>query len=197
MNRHILASAIMPTMPQRAGFRAAALACLRAQTHSPIELIEDDQPGTIGEKRNRCCARAQGEFIVHWDDDDWSAPRRISEQLHWIQAMKVDVLALEGVLFHDGKSWYRYQERSGCVGSSLCYRRDWWMAHPFDDRMIAEDQSFAGVARAANRYGVIYASDMLVARVHHSNTSKKQLHAGSSFRRLNAVDVPDGYAYAG
>src|ERR1019366_10210549 len=31
----------------------------------------------IGEKRNICCAEARGEFIVHWDDDDWQAPDRI------------------------------------------------------------------------------------------------------------------------
>jgi hypothetical protein len=26
------------------------------------------------EKRNRAASEAHGEMIIHWDDDDWSAP---------------------------------------------------------------------------------------------------------------------------
>ncbi len=35
----------------------------------------------LGEKRNRACELAHGEIIVHWDDDDWQAPHRLSYQV--------------------------------------------------------------------------------------------------------------------
>src|ERR1035438_3066901 len=36
---------------------------------------------SVGAKRNFACAQAHGDVIVHWDDDDWSAPHRISAQV--------------------------------------------------------------------------------------------------------------------
>jgi hypothetical protein len=36
---------------------------------------------TIGAKRNLACQEARGEFIAHWDDDDWYAPNRLELQV--------------------------------------------------------------------------------------------------------------------
>ena len=35
----------------------------------------------MGAKHNMACEMAQGEVIVHWDDDDWMAGRRVSYQV--------------------------------------------------------------------------------------------------------------------
>ena len=36
---------------------------------------------SVGAKRNIACGHARGEIILHWDDDDWSAPWRVSYQV--------------------------------------------------------------------------------------------------------------------
>ena len=36
---------------------------------------------SVGAKRNQACDQAAGEIIVHWDDDDWIAPWRVSYQI--------------------------------------------------------------------------------------------------------------------
>src|SRR5262249_28054831 len=35
---------------------------------------------SLGAKRNECVRQAGGDIIVHWDDDDWHAPHRLSYQ---------------------------------------------------------------------------------------------------------------------
>ena len=44
--------------------------------HDPrIRLIRLSDKKNVGAKRNIACAAAHGEFIVHWDDDDWYPAR--------------------------------------------------------------------------------------------------------------------------
>src|SRR5436309_14676551 len=35
---------------------------------------------TLGAKRNLCVEESRGDLILHWDDDDWFAARRIRVQ---------------------------------------------------------------------------------------------------------------------
>ena len=35
----------------------------------------------LGAKRNLACELARGSVIVHWDDDDWASPERVSVQV--------------------------------------------------------------------------------------------------------------------
>jgi glycosyltransferase involved in cell wall biosynthesis len=39
---------------------------------------------SIGAKRNLGCEAARGEIIAHWDDDDYSAPGRLEDQVRRI-----------------------------------------------------------------------------------------------------------------
>jgi glycosyltransferase involved in cell wall biosynthesis len=50
---------------------------------------------SVGEKRNRACAAAQGAIIAHWDDDDWYAPNRLRHQIAPLLAGKADLTGLE------------------------------------------------------------------------------------------------------
>jgi hypothetical protein len=45
-----------------------------------IRYIRSLRPISIGAKRNLGCEAAVGTIIVHWDDDDWYAPNRLSAQ---------------------------------------------------------------------------------------------------------------------
>jgi len=50
----------------------------------------------VGAKRNLACDLANGDIIVHWDDDDWMADWRLSYQVE--QLMRAE----QGVILRSG-----------------------------------------------------------------------------------------------
>lgn len=150
--------------------------------HPRVRYFREDERRTIGDKRNRMCGLAAGEIIVHWDDDDWHAPDRLSRQLAAIEATGADICGLAEVPFlaDDGSSaWtYRWGGRYRWVyGASLAYRRAYWRRRPFKPLRQGEDTRFLFDARDAHVH-VMPEEGWLIARVHTGNTSRKQL-AGS------------------
>lgn len=61
--------------------RDAAAAAIAASARADIVTVMPDEPMTLGALRNLSVARASGEAICQWDDDDLHHPRRIAEQL--------------------------------------------------------------------------------------------------------------------
>ena len=192
----MLVSCIMPTRA-RPAFAQQALECWRAQTYQPRELIavdDFDAPSfergiseagviyelirrrmTIGEKRNLACSRANGELIVHWDDDDHSAPGRISDQVARLIETGKPVTGYRTIRVTDGLNWWLYTGSPDyAVGTSLMYERDWWLQHGFDALQVGEDNSFVGVARGRGAIASVDAGGMMYARIHAGNTSVKE-----------------------
>lgn len=125
---------------------------------------------TIGALRNEANARPVGEIICHWDDDDWSHPRRIEEQVALLQSSGKDgkdAVGYRDMLFWDStkslyvvegkdtgafegsykplaEAWlYESQQIERYVlGTSLCYWRKAWERVPFPDRMRGEDDAW-------------------------------------------------------
>src|SRR4051812_1392609 len=104
----MLATAITPTF-NRSRYLPSVAACFLAQTADDSEMIvldDGDQSArpfvpdhpriryvhlsgkrlSTGAKRNICCEMARGEFILHFDNDDWSAPTRIASQVASLRA---------------------------------------------------------------------------------------------------------------
>lgn len=195
-----LVRAIMPSTAARDKFRRAADRCIFLQTYPLIAISYDLDQGTIGAKRNRLCEAGFSEFIAHFDDDDWSAPARISEQVAYLQANpSVHVVGYHSMLFHEpmaGRLWradYKDNYPGGyCFGTSLCYRRSWWESHPFEDRMIGEDNAFVKCAGDAGVLRTFPAGQLMVARIHHGNTSKKETKCGQ-YTQVPLSELPEGY----
>jgi len=181
-----------------------AIQCFLAQTYSPLELLivadgEDvrdlvpndprvrllhlaDHTG-IGDKRNFGCDSAAGEVIAHWDDDDFSAPNRLSDQLARLKASGKAVTGYNAMRFTDGPNWWQYQGAADyALGTSLCYRKDWWRKYPFQSVGVGEDNMFVAMASAANQLTVAPAGDLMHATIHTGNTSPRTL--GSAWTRL-------------
>lgn len=60
-----------------------ANACERMVTNRPHPDINEylcPRPATLGELRNYALDRADGEFVVFWNDDEWSSPGRLACQ---------------------------------------------------------------------------------------------------------------------
>jgi glycosyltransferase involved in cell wall biosynthesis len=132
---------------------------------------------TIGHKRNVGCKEARGEIVVHWDDDDYSAPGRIADQVERIKETGKPVTGYQSMRFTDGRQWWLYAHRAPtyCLGTSLCYRKDWWAAFPFkDSQHVEEDRLFILPAVKRRDLALAPAGDMMYATIHGGNTSPRE-----------------------
>ncbi|WP_437975557.1 glycosyltransferase [Sorangium sp. So ce295] len=189
----------MPTFNRRA-FVPQAIACFLAQDYEPRELIILDDGSdpvadlvpsdariryrrlsrrlNVGQKRNLACAEARGEIIVHWDDDDWSAPFRISYQLAELIGDQADLCGAARILYwdeeHDRAWWYSNASTPRLLaGNTLCYTRAHWSRRRFAPVQVGEDVRFVRASADAKQV-VLTRADFLVARIHRDNVSPKR-----------------------
>jgi glycosyltransferase involved in cell wall biosynthesis len=190
------ATAICPTYNRRQ-YIPQMIACFLSQTFTDSELIiVDDGTDSIadlipenprikyirlegprrttGLKRNIACEQAQGAFILHFDDDDWSAPGRIAHQIAALESSGKQVLTYHNMLYWnvDTQKLYRYHPtKIGTpYGASFCYFKNWWKQHPFIDKMVGEDTDFGWQAINTGQFLVVDAEKFLILRAHGSNT---------------------------
>lgn len=172
--------AIMLTR-DRPEMAARAVRCFRAQTYENRYLLvlhNGDRPtqsigwegvwqpsaGTIGKLRNDALRLTQEEIIIHWDDDDWSHPSRIAEQVALLQSSGAQAVGYHDMLFwrtakgpsipdartpyfdrpgREIEEAYLYSQPPGAqryaLGTSLCYWRSTWEREPFPDTSRGED----------------------------------------------------------
>jgi glycosyltransferase involved in cell wall biosynthesis len=196
----------MPTADRRA-YVGQAIAAFLSQDYENRELviiddgidgIEDLVPSderihyvrrargqSLGAKRNEACRLAHGEIIVHWDDDDWHAPWRLSYQVGTLVAEQADICGLDRLWFFDPenkRAWqYRYHGRPRWLaGGTFCYRKSVWQRHPFANVSAGEDTRFVREA-PFRKVLALTRDDFYVARIHARNTCRKQTGAPSWF----------------
>ena len=194
-----LVSCIMPTSGRR-GLVPAAIRYFLRQEYANRELIViDDGPDAIadlvppdpriryvrleathalGAKRNLACQEAHGEFIVHWDDDDWMAGWRLDYQVASLLRTEADICGLATVLYYDAiyrRSWqyvYPKDSRPWALGGTLCYTKAFWTTNPFPETDIGEDNRFLWSTLPKS---IVALEDptFYVGLIHGSNTSPK------------------------
>src|SRR5437016_1893427 len=101
-----LITCIMPTTASRNKYLPCVLECFFNQSHRNKELVivcEDyisdlipidprikiiwcERGLSIGRKRILASEHATGEYVAHWDSDDWSHSDRLSTQLAFMTA---------------------------------------------------------------------------------------------------------------
>jgi glycosyltransferase involved in cell wall biosynthesis len=153
-----------------------AVQCFRAQTYDNKSLLvldtgldnlemdhlanEDWQrhpqfhPEPIGSLRNAAMFWTHADIVVHWDDDDWSHPNRIAEQVALLQSSGADVVGYNEMLFWReprivtlqkadeptliaddgfGEAWLYSNTKppAYALGTSLCFWRKTWERHQF------------------------------------------------------------------
>lgn len=200
-----LVSCIMPSIPRPLALQPTAYQCWLRQDYPNRELIvvSEGLPGqvrspldrrvrhvqvapslTTGERRNLACEAAAGEIIIHWDDDDWSAPDRITAQMEHLNSSGADVAGHRGMFFTDGiDAWLFHGPFNANLGTSLIYRREWWEHHPFQKIRAGEDAKFIHLAIAKRRWALrddLAQLALIVAREHPANTCK-QTHQGDEW----------------
>jgi glycosyltransferase involved in cell wall biosynthesis len=148
-------------------------------TDSRVRYVRLDHRQTIGAKRNLACDLARGQLIVHWDDDDWHAPWRLSYQVAALTGSGADACGLASLLFYEpqaDRAWryvYPTGRRPWLAGGTLCYRKEFWRRQPFRDISIGEDARFLWTARSP-KLSALPDETFFVALVHSGNTSPKR-----------------------
>jgi hypothetical protein len=197
-----LVSAIMPTANRRR-FVPRAIRYFLRQDYPHCELlVVDDGRETVadlipedpriryvrlpdrkqvGWKRNYACREARGEIIVHWDDDDWMASRRLRYQVTRLLETRAAICGLARILYYEPaqrRSWqfvYAGGGRPWLLGATLCYRKSFWEKNPFRNVDVGEDALFLWGARPKPRIAPIHDPTFFVGIVHPDNVSPKQV----------------------
>jgi hypothetical protein len=164
---------------------------------SRIRYLRLDRKFSMGVKHNMACEMAHGEIIVHWDDDDWVSPQRISYQVGELQeqAMKTSMDTLCGlsrVMFYEPRAQraWEYQYPGGrpwVLGATFCYYKQFSERHRFPDMNEGADTTF--VWNLQNTYVRAHPDHTFyVGTVHAHNTSTKRTET-IGWRSLSNEDV--------
>lgn len=148
-----------------------------------IRLLHLEGSPDIGTKRNFGCRRAMGTIVAHWDDDDWSEPGRLSDQIGRLTETGRAVTGYHSMRFTDGVQWWQYEGVPNyALGTSLCYRLDYWKSHNFPAVQVGEDNRFVADAAACGQLATVDASGLMWATIHPGNTSPRNM--GSNWKRI-------------
>ena len=149
-----------------------------------IRLLHVTGQTEIGEKRNFGCEHAYGDLIAHWDDDDFSAPGRLADQVGRLRESGKAVTGYHSMRFTDGARWWQYINNPGfSLGTALLYRREWWASNRFPNKHIGEDNDFGGRAQQQGQMISVDAGDLMYATVHPGNTSPRPL-SGTNWKEI-------------
>lgn len=198
-SRSPLVSCIMPTADRRE-YVPQAIRYFQRQDYPNLELlIVDDGADSvadcvpedarvrylrlpeklnIGAKRNLACEHARGEFIVHWDDDDWYPPWRVSAQVSALDAGDFELCGTSRLFYFEPstrRAWrYKYSSagRSWVAGNTLAYRKSFWERRKFPALRVGEDTRFVTSA-PAQKVCDLDDPRLCAATVHAANSSRK------------------------
>jgi glycosyltransferase involved in cell wall biosynthesis len=217
-------SIITPTFGREA-FLPAIASCVRSQSYQNIEwLVLDDSEApsraltqepweklryfhtterlSVGKKRNKLVACANGEIIVHFDDDDFYGPEYISKALDFLEKDDLDAALLCGFfvahLNNNGFGYYRTRIKNGpafafnkagvrpvdlgranipfihlCYGWSYLYKRNLWEHDKFEEVDIFEDREFMRTASRKFRTGAYESTALDCLHVIHNRSSSQ------------------------
>lgn len=143
--------------------------------------VTADRPGGIGALRNYANAQAmqtiRADIIMHWDDDDWSGPNRISFQAQSLIQTASDVVGYRDMVFQDvtkGETWiYRHASPTYAVGTSLCYWSRIWRQKPFPDVKTGEDTRWIRGLKVWASSVLGRPEPAMIATIHGGNCSSK------------------------
>jgi glycosyltransferase involved in cell wall biosynthesis len=219
-----LVSIITPTFGREA-FLPAIAACVRSQSYQNIEwLVLDDSPEpsgamtkdigrkltylhaperlSVGAKRNALLAKANGEIVVHFDDDDFYGANYIETAVAFLQNGNFDVALLSGFfvahLNNNSFGYYRTRIKDGpayafnkggvrpvdlgkinipfihlCFGWSYVYKKAVWEQGKFEELNVFEDREFIRTAAKTFRLGTHEANALDCLHAIHRRSSSQ------------------------
>lgn len=152
-------------------------------------------PGrNLSEKRNFGAKVACGEYIVHFDADDWSGPHRISDQVALMQN-GAEVAGYDRAYWYDFASKKASYYRGYIWGANLIYRTDYALTHPWDEKcQFIEDAAFIKPARDSRAIVTKDGDGNFVATLNDRSTKRNPGEANWPF--VPVGQLPDGFRKA-
>jgi len=195
----------MPTTAKRREWWPQAVECWKSQTYQQrllligcedadalrslpsgdgIEVISCPRTKSLGAKRNWINRHTRTPLIAHWDDDDWSHPNRLTDQVERLAVSGLCVTGYRDMEFVGDSGRYLYTGAADYVlGTSLLYRRDWWESHQFGNLNVGEDNQFVQSAKFARQLAVAECRGHMIARDHAGNTSAR-MYSNKEWSRI-------------
>lgn len=135
---------------------------------------------SIGELRNLANALSVSgaldcEIIAHFDDDDWSGPERLTEQVELLRTSGRQAVGYHQMLFWDTtgeqpEAWlYSSPNLRYCLGTSLLYWRKVWEKAPFEHLNTAEDLTWQNKVKTEAQSS-LGPPPRMIATLHGQNT---------------------------
>jgi len=153
--------------------------CFTPPNVSNIKYLRLNKQQTIGYKRNLANSIAEGEIIIHWDDDDWMAENWIDLQVLALIKSQADVTGIREAYYYKPdtqQAWkYRYPqyEKEWLLGGSLCYFKKFWQKNKFSEISIGEDSEFLWT-KLAKKIVPHFHTQHYIGIIHSANTSPKR-----------------------
>ena len=154
-------------------------------------IVEEHVPAgmTVGTMRNMALEFASGEWIMQWDDDDWSHPLRIAYQMgHRRDDLSIPVLLRFQIRFDsDNGTAYIHDDPAGIPGTILFCRRATTLKYADqtggEDTLLRVDNWGSSRVVVANE-GQFPASSMSIAFCHKLNVMPRTVF-------MNGRDTPE------
>jgi glycosyltransferase involved in cell wall biosynthesis len=130
--------------------------------------VETSPKLSLGALRNISVESSRGYYVAQWDDDDWYAPTRLSEQIETIHQSKRHGCVLARWLMYDALSNKTYLSASRCWEGSLVAQRSAVPKYP--ELAKGEDTVVIEKMIADGKLAALDSPQIYVYTVHGTNT---------------------------
>lgn len=122
----------------------------------------------------------QADIIVHFDDDDWSYPNRIADQVALLAASGADAVGFREMLFWrtpQNEAWlFTGATPDYALGTSLCYWRKTWQRRPFLNENQGVEEKWCADLKVTSMSANFECQGLeieprMIAAIHGGNTS--------------------------
>lgn len=183
--------------------------CFEKQTYTNKRILICDESAwdpisyTVGKHRNAANEKTpEGCIIAHLDDDDYSHPSRLAEQVALLQSSKAEAVGYHDMVFWDttplqSQAWlYTHGGDRYALGTSLMYWRKTWERVKFPDTSKGEDTLWLREVKCKSVSSTpkpatcphLYEPRM-IAEIHGSNTSSRIHRDSDQFARIPELDA--------
>lgn len=196
-----LVSVITPTANRREFF-PRSVRCFLSQNYPDMEwIVLDDGSDPIkdllpedpriryfyepparnhGQKMNRCMELAQGEYAIVWDDDDWYAPNRVSNQIvPMIATPDIQITGTSQLYYvlHGTQRCFHYVNKTDLIWiGAIAFRKSAWASRQFNDKSHGADYDFM-TQIPKSQWLDLADRTLLVSTIHDNNAAPKRVPA--------------------
>jgi len=188
--------------------------CFLAQTHAARELLvlhEDRDQATVdflaglnhpmvrqlgvsakqrlslGAKRNLAVQAARGRYIATWDDDDWHAPTRLSEQLQAISASGHRACVLKHLIICDTRNGQAWLSQGRNWDQTVVCERE--AMPPYADLNVAEDVPCISQLATRGDLASLASPQLYIYAYHGGNAGSLAHFADNIFSKGTRLDA--------